>query len=89
MGWVALFLVTVGIAWVANRRRPSTGWATVGAAFFSSLVFQVMASWQLGYVDPFALVAFLVSLLVTLPLSWAVGWLVWRGRGHNWRDHET
>ncbi len=89
MGWIALFVVTVGIAWLTNLRRPSTGWVTVGSAFLSSLVFQVLAAWQLGYVDPFALVAFLVSLLVTLPLSWTVGWLVRRGRGSDWHDHET
>jgi nucleoside permease NupC len=89
MGWIVLFVVTVGIAWVANRRRRRTAWGTIGAALFSSLAFQVLAAWQLGYLDPFAPVAFLVSLLVTLPLSWAVGWLVWRGRGNSWRDHET
>lgn len=88
MGWVALFVVTVGIAWVANRQRPRNGWVTVRAACFSSLVFQVMAIWQLGYVDPVTLVAFLASLLITLPLSWAVGWLVWRVRGHNRRGDE-
>ena len=89
MGWIVLFVVTAGIAWVANLRRRRTGWATVGLALFSSLVFQVLAAWELGHVDPFASLAWAVSLLVTLPLSWGVGWLVWRGRGRSWHDDET
>jgi len=89
MGWIVLFVVTAGIAWVANLRQRRTGWGTVGLALFSSLVFQVLAAWQLGYVDPFASVAWVVSLLVTLPLSWGVGWLVWRRRGSSWRDDVT
>jgi nucleoside permease NupC len=89
MGWIVLFVVTVGIAWVANRRRRRTAWGTIGAALSSSLAFQVLTAWQLGHLDPFAPVAVLVSLLVTLPLSWTVGWLVWRGRGNIWRDDET
>lgn len=89
MGWIALFVVTVGIAWVANRRQRCSGWMTLGTAVLSSSVFQVLAMWQLGHVDPFARVAFVMSLLVTLPISWAVGWLMWRGRERSWHDHET
>jgi L-lactate permease len=88
MGWIMLFVVTAGIGWVANLRQRRTGWGMVWVGLCSSLVFQLLAAWQLGHVDPFALVAFLVSLLVTLPLSWAVGWLVWRQRGRDSRDDE-
>ena len=73
MGLIVLFVVTAGIAWVVTLRRRRTGWATVGLALFSSLVFQVLAAWELGHVDPFASLAWAVSLLVTLPLSWGVG----------------
>lgn len=80
MGWIVLVIITVGIAWVANRRRRRKAWATLGVAFLSSFVFQVLAAWELGYLDPFAPIALLVSLLVTAPLSWAVGWLLSRKR---------
>ncbi|MDI3510977.1 MAG: hypothetical protein PWQ61_1742 [Betaproteobacteria bacterium] len=80
MGWIVLVIVTVGIAWVANRRRRRKAWATLGIAFLSALVFQMLAAWELGYLDPFAPIALLISLLVTGPISLAVGWLLWRRR---------
>ena len=72
-----------------EQRCRCNGFSRFRAYLAQHEAFQVLAAWQLGYLDPFAPVAFLVSLLVTLPLSWAVGWLVWRGRGNSWRDHET
>ncbi|MEJ5897197.1 hypothetical protein WIT60_10090 [Aquabacterium sp. G14] len=81
MGWIVLILVATAIAWMANLRKRRTGLGLVGVALLSSVVFQVLAAWQLGHVDPLAPVALLVSLLVTLPLSWCVRWLIWRQRG--------
>lgn len=83
-----LFAIAVGIAWLANLRQRRTGWGMVWVAMFSSLVFQVLAAWQAGYVDPFAPVGFLMSLPVTLLLNWGVGRLVWRQRGSGLRDDD-
>jgi hypothetical protein len=84
MGLTLLGLVTVAIAWLANRRVYRGGWAVVAMALASAFMFQLLAALHQGYVDPFALVGFVVSLLVTLPLSWAVGRLAGRVRTGHW-----
>lgn len=83
-GLAVLCLVTVAIAWLANRRERRTGWVVVALALVSAFVFQVLAALHLGHIDPFALVGFTVSLVVTLPLSWVVGRLVGRPRDDRW-----
>ncbi len=80
MGLAVLGLVTVAIAWLANRRVYRGGWAVVAMALASAFMFQVLAALHQGYVAPFALVGFVVSL----PLSWAVGRLAGRVRTGHW-----
>lgn len=84
MGLTVLCVVTITIAWLANRRARRTGWAVVVLALISAFVFQGLAALHLGHVDPFAALGFVVSLLVTLPLSWAVGRLTERARTGRW-----
>jgi CHASE2 domain-containing sensor protein len=49
--------------------------ASIVSALVAAVVFQGLVSLQLGHIDPFAPIAFVLSLLVTTPLAFLVGWL--------------
>lgn len=49
--------------------------ASILSALVAAVVFQGFVALQLGHVDPFAPIAFVLSLLVSLPLAFLVGWL--------------
>lgn len=49
--------------------------ASMVSAFVAAVVFQSLVALQLGHIDPFVPVAFALSMLVSLPLAFLVGWL--------------
>lgn len=49
--------------------------ASIVSALVAAVVFQGLVALQLGHVDPFAPIAFVLSLLVSVPVAFLVGWL--------------
>ncbi|MFT3897623.1 MAG: hypothetical protein QM719_07990 [Thermomonas sp.] len=75
-------LCAVIVHWRVRRYLP----ATIISAFAAALLFQLAAAWQLGYVDSFAPVAFVVSLLITTIIGLVVGLLFRASRRSSSRD---
>ena len=80
-GLIVLCLVSAALAFLANRRARLSAWGGVLVAVASALVFQILAALHRGYLDPFAPIAFVVSLVVTVPVTLVVGGLVGRLKG--------
>jgi hypothetical protein len=59
------------VHWHIRRYVVASMVSAVGAA----VVFQALVVLQLGHIDPFLPIAFVLSLPVTTPLAFLVGWL--------------
>lgn len=74
--WVLLLTsLACSLAWHAFCRHPVR--AVAGATVSSVLLFQGLAWWHLGHIDPLAVVAMVVSLPVAALVALVTGWL-WR-----------
>ena len=74
-GLIALAGVTAVCAVLVHWRIRRYVVASMVAAVSAAVVLQALITLQLGHIDPFAPVAFVLSLLVTTPLAFLVGWL--------------
>ena len=75
LGLFVLGVISVLCAVIAHWRVKRYLLATIISSLAAALLFQLAAAWQLGYVDSFAPVAFVVSLLVTTIIGLVVGLL--------------
>lgn len=74
-GLIALAGVTAVVAVLVHWRIRHYVVASMVAAVVAAAVFQGVVALQLGHIDPFAPIAFVLSLPVTTPLAFLVGWL--------------
>jgi hypothetical protein len=72
-GIAVLIVIAVlsAIIWHAASRRYL--FASVGAALSSAIAFQIVVTIQLGYLDPFFLIALVISACIAGIISLAVG----------------
>ena len=74
--WIALGLVTLASALIWRRLTTRPIVAVVGATLSSVAVFQAVVYLQLGYLDSFAPIAALVSVVPCgLVSAMIIGWL--------------
>ena len=73
MGMVVLLVTAIACALLAHWRMQRFWLATVAAAVSAVLLFQVFAFAQLGYLDPFFLIALVVSFVPCLIIAALVG----------------
>ena len=69
IGFVVLALLTLVVAAGFHVASPRWVLCSLAAAVTSTVLFQGVVYLQLGYLDPFLLVAMATSLAVTVPLS--------------------
>lgn len=74
-GLIALAGVTAVSAVLVHWRIRRYVAASMVSAVVAAAAFQGIVALQIGHIDPFAPIAFLLSLLVTTPLALLVGWL--------------
>lgn len=74
-GLIALAGVTAVAAVLVHWRIRRYVVASMVAPVVAAAVFQGVVALQLGHIDPFAPIAFVLSLLVITPLAFLVGWL--------------
>jgi hypothetical protein len=74
-GLIVLAGVTAVSAVLMHWRTHRYVSASLVSAVVAAAVFQGLVSLQLGHIDPFAPIAFVLSLLVSTPLAFLVGWL--------------
>jgi len=55
---------------------------SIGASFFSAALTLGYARWDAGHGDPFAMIAFVATMIYAFAVSFAVLWL---GRWRRWR----
>jgi hypothetical protein len=78
MTWAIFIVVALVSSLGWHRAVRSKGWANLGAACTSVVVFQVLAFVQLGYLDPFFMIGMAMSAPVALLIAVLVGALVKR-----------
>lgn len=72
---IIFLLIAIASALVWHRWCARRLWAVVGATGTTVLVFQGLALWQLGHLDPFALVAVVMTLVPAALVAALVGLL--------------
>lgn len=70
---LVLLLISVPVAAIVHWRVPRYMMACVIAAVASAILFQVAVLLQLGYLDPFFVIAFAVSLVPAFLAALVVG----------------
>lgn len=83
-GILVLMVVAVVCAVLRHWRIRRYVIASLFSSVVASLVFQAMNAAYLGYMDPFAAIAFVMSLLFTVPTAFVIGlWFAWRRKARR------
>ena len=73
IGFVILSIVSVTCAMIAHWRIRNYFKASLASMLAAAVLFHSIAWMQLGYMDPFMLIAFPISLLITGAIALLVG----------------
>jgi len=73
VGILVFGTVTLLVSLVCHRLLRSFALATLVSGPVAALLFQILVYLQLGYLDPFFLIAFFVSTLIAWVISFGVG----------------
>lgn len=73
IGLVILAIVSVSCAVIAHWRIRDYSRASLASMLAAAVLFQGIVWLQLGYVDPFILIAFPISLLISGSIALIVG----------------
>ena len=73
VGFVLFILITLGVSIAAHKSIKKTWIANIVGTLGSVVAFQIVVFLQLGYLDPFVLIAVFTSLIIALPICLLVG----------------
>jgi phosphatidylserine synthase len=73
LGFLIFIAISISFSLVAHWRMKAFWAASILSAVFVVIIFQVLSYIQLGYLDPFLPIAIVVSGLIAIAISIAIG----------------
>jgi len=80
LGLFILFSLTIVTAILSYRFIENYFVACFASSIVTSIVFQIIGYFSLGYIDPFVMISTIVSAFYALLISAIVGFIFWRRR---------